>query len=378
MYKMISLFLILMLLFGGAALAQDAPVFCGDLAEADCTLLTESQAAMAALDSSSANFEMNVLIDGIPDMDEPLSFSLNGTAAYTGGDAARALASDISPDAASMEDIGALMGVAADALGVIDLDLQLQLALPPELASEMGDEFPSDLSLEVKLVDGTGYVNTDTLKAFLGEAEVSGWYGLDVAGLLRMLGPQLAGMMDGMSAFGMNMGANADILAMAQDPARMADFGTIARTDDGSSDTATFEITIDLAALYSDPAMVQLLRDQMTAQMEATGQEISSEEIDQALEMVTTMFEDMDITVIETIGTTDKYVHSIQVSFTMDMAQMMAAAGETGAAPKVSFDMTITQDQFNAVPEITAPEDATIIPLESIGQMMGGAIPEQQ
>ena len=376
---MISLLLVVLMVFGGATLAQDVTTFCGDLAEADCTLLTESQAAMTALDSSNANFEMNFQMDGVPDMEAPISFSINGNVAYTGGDAVREMSAGMTPEDMSMEDMGALMDVAADALAEIDLDLNLQLSLPPELMAEMGDDFPSDLALEVKLVDGTGYINLDTLKAFLGEMEISGWYGLDVSGLLRMLGPQMAAMMDSMGGMGggMTMGMNPELLAMAQDPSRMADFGTIARTDDGSSDMATFEITVDLGAVYSDPAMAELLRDQMTTQMEATGQEVTEAEIEQALYMVTTMFEDVDVTVIETIGVTDKYVHSMQILFAMDMAQMMEQMGEEGAAPKISFDMTITQDQFNSVAPITAPEDATVIPLESIGEMFGNAIPAQ-
>jgi hypothetical protein len=376
---MISLLMIVLLLFSGTAFAQDAAVFCGDLAEADCTLLAESQAAMMALDSSNANFEMNFLMDSIPDADGPITFSLSGSAAYTGGDAARELSASMSPDALSMEDMGAMFGLLADALAAIDLDLRLQLVLPSELIAEIGEEFPNPLNLELKLVDGLGYLNLDTLQALMGEAQMSGWMGLDVAGLLRMLGPQMAAMMESMGGMGdlSAMGMNPELLTMTQDPAWMSQFGTIVRTDDGSSDMATFEITIDLAAMYANPAMAQMLRDQIAAQMEMSGQEMSDEEIEQVMGMVTTMFEDMDITVIETIGVTDKYVHSTQVMFAMDMAQMMAAMGESGPAPKILFDMTITQDQFNGVAPITAPENAQVIPLESIGQMMGSAMPSQ-
>jgi hypothetical protein len=376
MWKMISLFLIVLMLFGSAALAQDMPVFCGDLAEADCALLTESQAAMLTLDSSSADFEMNFMIDGIPEMDAPISFSLSGSVAYTGGDAARELSANMASEAMSMDDMGTLMALGADALEAIDLDLQLQLSLPPELTADMGDNFPSDLALEVKLVDGTGYLNLDTLKALMGEAKMSGWYGLDVAGLLRMMTDQVDSMMGAIGG-GMTMGMNPELLAMAQDPSLMSEFATIVRTDDGSSDMATFEITIDLAAMYANPTMTKMLREQMSAQMEMSGQKMTEAELEEVMSMVTTMFEDVEITVVETIGVTDKYIHNVQVSFAMDMTQMMASMGETGAAPRISMDMTLTQDQFNSVAPITAPEDATVIPLESIGQMMGNAMPSQ-
>lgn len=380
MSKMISLLMIVLLLLGGAAMAQEAPVFCGDLAEADCTLLKDSQAAMAALDSSSADFKMNFVIDGVPDAKGPVSFNLNGSVAYTGGDAARALASDVSPEAMSMEDLGALMTMAADALGVIDLDLKLQLALPAELVAEMGAGVPSNIDLELKLVDGTGYLNLDTLKALINNPSLKGWYGLDVVGLLRMMGPQLAATMESMGGMsGMSaMGMNPELLTMAQDPSWAASFMRIARTDSGSSDMATFEITVDLGAMYADPAMAKLLRDQMSAQMAASGQKMTEAQLDQMVGMVTNMFQDVEISVVEMIGVTDKYVHNMQITFNMDMAQMMASMGETGPAPKLSFDMSITQGQFNSVPAITAPENAVVIPLESLGQMMGGAIPNQQ
>lgn len=375
MSKMMSLFLIVLLLFGGATLAQDVPVFCGDLAEADCTLLMESHDATQALNSANADFDLKMVIDGIPNMDAPLNISVTGNLAFTGADAIRDMAT---PEPEATPDMGAMMGLAADALTNLDAQLQLKVSLPPELTDASNGQVPSEINLELKLVDGTGYLNLDTLKDLINNPDVKGWYGLDVAGLLRMMGPQMAGMMQGMTGGAMPMGSYADIFSMSQDPSRMANFATIERTDDGSSDMATFEISVDLGKFYADPAMADMLRQQMTAQMSASGQKMTDEQIDQAMSMVTTMFEDMHVNVVEMIGVTDKYVHSIHVSFDMDMTKMMAAAGEKGAAPKVSFDMTITEDQFNAVEPITAPEDATVIPLESLGAMMGGAIPNQQ
>ena len=77
---------------------------------------------------------------------------------------------------------------------------------------------------------------------------------------------------------------------------------------------------------------------------------------------------DLHLTISETIGLDDKYVHGVSMHMDWDMTGLMAIAQpkETGPAPVFNMDINVTSGDFNAPQTITAPEGATIIPLDSM------------
>lgn len=366
----IALLLVLSLSVTGAALAQNTmPVFCGDLSEADCEIITNAQTASATLDSGLYDFAFNLNVSGIPDAPSPLSFALTGSGSFSGVAAMQTMGMDpAAMQEMMMSDPGQYF---EDALGGFDGDLNLTLTLPPELVEEMGGAgIPSSITLQIRLVDGFGYLNLDTLTPIIGEdaLPMSGWVGMDLVSLIQ-------GVFEQMPAdFDMSMGMPTSGMEAFYDPEFLGSYMSIERTDDGTGDTAVFAFDLDFAAMFSSEAFQNLMREQMAAQMESMDTTLSDEEMDEALAMTSQMFQDVTFTMTEEIGLEDGFIHSISGAMNFDMASMMASMGESSEpAPVIDMTFSVNYSSFNSAPEITAPEDATIIPYEAVlNSAMGG------
>ncbi|MEO8394398.1 MAG: hypothetical protein ABI700_15505 [Chloroflexota bacterium] len=372
MRKLGLIALLMMLCISGAAFAQTSmPVFCGDLSAADCTILTNSQSASKTLDSASFDLNVNTTISNVPDMQEPVVIGVTGNGSYSG------LAALHNTDMSTMQtDPGAFL---SNLLANFDGDLTLTVNLPPAVVAQAGANMPSSLTLQLRLVDGFGYINFDTLKALMsdmGGMNLSGWGGLDLASLLKAALQQMPDMFNNMSSgmsSGMNMGS-----AMQQftDPAFVGKFVTIKRTDAGTGDTATFETTVNLSALMAQPEFQDMMRQQMQAQ----GQTMQQQNMDQMMTMMTMMYQNLTITVTEEIGLSDSFVHSIHGAINFDTSAMMTAMGSMDSAgssitptpgvakpaPVVNIDFTLTYSDFNSAPAIIAPPNAMILPWQSL------------
>lgn len=368
MRKLVLMGVIVALCIGftaGAAFAQDTtiPVFCGDLEQADCDLLRNSQATMEALDSVAFGFSVTTTVTNVPDMTEPVVVTLMGDGAVTG-------LTSVRDSAAMMEtDPGAHL---TNMLSNFDARLALTLNLPPELMEEVDSSIPGNMSLEAMLVDGVGYVNTDSLQPFLNNPSIEGWYGLDLAGLFQGLleqNPDLFANMGDMQMFSMDM----ESMALAQqfsDPAFLSRFATIEVVDIGMPDETIFRTTINFGALMSSPEFQDLMRQQMQMQ----GQTMTDEEMGQAMAMSSQMLKNLTFVIDQTIGTNDFYLRAIHGTMNMDtvamMAMMESESGSSGdskePAPVINVDFTLFYNSFDMVPEITAPLDATIIPWQML------------
>jgi len=371
MRKLGLIALLTMLCISGAAFAQTTmPVFCGDLSATDCTILTNSQTASKSLDSASFNLTVNTTITNGPEMQEPVTIGVTGSGSYSG------IAALHAGDMTMMQtDPGAFI---SSVLQNFDGDLTLTVNLPPEVVAQAGAGTPNSLTLQLRLVDGFGYINFDTLKPLMSEMgsgmNFSGWGGLDLASLLKAALQQMPDMFNNMS--GMNgMTNGADMSALMQqfsDPAFMSKFVTITRTDTGTGDTATFETSVNLAALMAQPEFQDMMRQQMAAQ----GQTMQQQDMDQMMSMMTMMYQNMTVTVTEEIGLSDSFVHSIHGVVNFDTSAMMTSMasmadvtptpGAAEPAPVVNIDFTLTYADFNSVAPITAPPNAAILPWQSL------------
>jgi hypothetical protein len=357
-----------------AAQAQDTPTIpCGTLAEADCQLLQQSAQAMTTLQSASFDLNVDLNLENIPDTPSPLAFNLSGTGSFSGDMTAlhnmQAMNNPSDPTAA--------MNALAEGLRGVNADLSLNINLPSALTEQGGGEIPSQIPLNVRLVDGIAYLDFDALRDVAGdnaESMPTGWQGIDLVGLIQGFASQ-AGTMDlGASPAGMS----ADLMAQFQDPEFIGKYLTITRTDSGGGQEATFTSTIDFAGLMSDPAVQDAMRQAMTQQADSGDSTMSEDDMNQAMDMMGQMFQGMTFTSTQTIGLDDHYVHSSDATFDWDLSGMMAAmqaadsssgnsSTSDGPAPIVHFHSTVTLSDFNSAPEITAPEGATVIPLESLG-----------
>lgn len=364
------LVLVAMLLVSGTALAQDSTpeVYCGDLAAEDCAILEQSHAAMASVESLAFDFQADLTITDLTDVEGPVSFGLTGDGAFSGDKSA---VMDSEAANAAMQDPIALMGMAVEVLRSFDADISLTLTLPQALV-EQEEGVPESITLELRFVDGTGYLNFDTLAPLFSEADTEapfqGWLGLDIASFIEAMVEQNPEMFEGMTTFGFDP----TMYAQFSDPNAFAQYATITRTDDGSGDTATFTTTFDFAGMFADPQFQEMMRQQMEAQIEAQGEDVDEEDIAMGFAASQAMFENSDFTTTTTIDLATGYQTGGTFSMSFDMSailEMMEEAGEDvgdGTAPSFNISASFNLSQFNEVPEITEPEGANVIPFESL------------
>lgn len=371
--KHMTILSVIVLMFSmiGFAQAQDYPVACGDLAEADCSILEQNQQAMLAAGSYAFDMTADFSLSNIPDMPGDVSFGITGSGAFAGEN----LASLMLPQdqmMAMMSDPEAYSDFMSSLLGAVDFELSLVLSLPEALVAESDGEVPSSIPLDIVLVDGTGYINFTTLREAVGEAGASfpeGWYGIDVVGLME----QAMAMSGGMGMTPME-GMDTDMMSQFADPEFINQFLQIERLEDTTAADGTavavFHTVIDYQALFSDPAFMDLMAQSMAAQ----GGSMSDDDMEEMMTMLPQMFQGMTADVTQTVGLEDFYSRSTQITFSFDMTSVMAVAAEMGdevdmegPAPVIGFSASVDLSDFNSVAEITVPEDATVIPLESLG-----------
>jgi hypothetical protein len=374
MRKMIVLSLLLLLFVSGITQAQEMQVPCGTLAEADCQLLRDSQTAGLGLTSYNFQLQADLTLENIPDSPSPLVISLAGDGSVAGDWSA--MASMQADMMASMSDPAAYAEMLQNTLGQIGLDLNLVLTLPEEIVAQAGGQIPAAIPLELRLVEGSAYLNLDPLREALGP-EMSqqmppGWMGIDFVGFLSAMVAQQAasGDMMGMEA---SAEMQTEMMAAMTDPEFLNQFMTIERVEDmtapDGSQAAVFQTSLDFGALMSSPEV----QDMITQSMAESGEDVDAAEMQMAMGMMTQMMEGLNFTVVQTIGVDDKFARSMEITFHWDMSalgEMMAAQGDTSMGdtpPVIDLHMLITYSDFNAADPIVAPDNATLIPLESMG-----------
>lgn len=375
--RVILLLVLAMFATTGLVAAQTTPAaFCGDLAEADCTLIQESQAAMMEVESSSFTMDMNVNISGIPDMPDDLAFSLTGSGATTTDASLLAEFSDIDPQSFASDPM-AIFDLLTKALPAVGADLKFELTLPEvlmqELDSEIDGDLPDTLKLSLKLVDGALYINAEELAAYIPQLKgAAGWLGIDLTEAINLVMSQ-PGFQDSLKEMqGMNTTSmNPEIMQAFSDPETIGEFMTIERLSDGQvdgQDVAVFEMKLDYAGLMTMPAMEDLMKQQF----EASGTEMSEAELKQMMTMLEAMGKNIEISIQQKIDPETKYLLQTTMNMSFDMAEMMASMGEStsGAAPLITIDVSVGQGDFNSVDEITIPEGAFMLPLDGMSQSM--------
>jgi len=369
MRKIALIALLMISLISGAAFAQEAtpeatpqatPQFCGTLSDADCAILNKSQQAMASLDSASFDLQLNATFTNIPQMTQPLNLSITGNGTYGGLGKLRSDMLNNQTDSSKL-----LTALLTD----LDGDTTITINLPPELTAQMGGNVPNTITVQERLVDGIGYLNMDTLQTLMRNPSVHGWYGLDLANYIKNAMLQSPDMFNNPAS---NMGMMQSYQKAFSDPAFINRFVKLARTDDGSTNMATFEITVNMGALMGNPDFQSIMRQQMQRQNPS----MTDDQMNKALTVTSQLFKGMDVSVSETISTDDGYLHSIKGSFAFDATGVMKAESQASGssnstsaatpAPQISVDFTYTYSNFNSAPTISAPPNAVIIPYQSL------------
>ncbi|HEX2622050.1 MAG TPA: hypothetical protein VHL11_17960, partial [Phototrophicaceae bacterium] len=278
MRKLVILFLLAMAMTMVApVMAQDSTTFCGDLEAADCDLLTASSTAMAGLSSVTADINVQLDVENIPNA-PTININLAGTAAYSISDDAKAAAAGTTMDLDTIKTL----------LGGFGGDLALVLTVPQELATQAG--LPgSTIDLQLKLVDGVGYINFEPLDALAGGAlaaqGLKGWGGIDFVDLLTKAAAANPDALSSLGNLGAGSAANTDAMSA------MTQYVTIERGEDEDG-LATFTTTVDFASLVNDPAFQDLIKTSAAS----SGQTMSDADFQQALGILNVIGNEMEIT----------------------------------------------------------------------------------
>lgn len=376
MRRSLLLLVLLLAVFSGTAMAQDLPqTYCGDLSESDCSILTESATAMRGLTSAAFDFQMNFGMSDIPDFDGDINFSLSGDGAYA-FDAATMSALMASP-ADMMQNMDNLPQVVEDVLKGISADANLLMTLPQNLP-DMDQPLPSRVGLSLRMVDGIGYINLDKLAELDPSGDLPrGWQGLDIATLAAQALAQQSDSLNNMP----NMGMNTDMMGVFANQEFINRHLTVIRAEDTTVDgqiAAVFNTSVDLGGLFSDPAFQELLVGQIQSMTESmdSGDMPSQSDMDDILKLYSTLFDGFVFNSTQTIGLDDHYIHqtAMTLDWALDLSSMGAAFGGSSSTRippiNISFDFEANLSQFNNAPEITAPEDAQMVPLD---ELMGGS-----
>ncbi len=404
MFRKLFLVLVIALLLAsipGAAFAQeDAPfVICGDLSDEDCELLVESHLAMNTLTSYSTEFDLDMALADAPTLPSDLGFGFSADGVFHVDPEWQA--DMVGLQTTPPEELAANPEMFAELLAemyfAISFDMAFDLDLSEDLAQilsmQAGVPFPESLALPMRLTEGYFYLNVDDLARAIPEAEgISGWLGIDLGTLMSESMQQAMAQMEqgdmatnpAMAGLGMmGIQQNAELQQVINDNTK------VERLDDAEIDgveVAQFRTTFDLAGFLSSPVVLGMFMEQMKAQMEADpnmAREMPLTEED--MEMVTSMAPMMlpmllggfEAETLTSIGLEDKYVYATETNVHWDLstiANMAAAMNQGGGArsrpgksmPMFTLDMSATMGDFNDAPEVEAPEDAIIIPLDAL------------
>ncbi len=373
-----ALVLLMVLPFSGVSAQMDDITFCGDLSEADCELVTQSQEAMMGLESFAFSFDADFSISGLemaPGMEE-LSIGLVGEGAFAADLAMLGDMADMSTqDAmAMMEDMEGLGELFATVLRSVSGEITLEIILSDELLALIGEEIP-ELVFDLVMLDGVAYLDVGPLMSMGAPEPMSMWMGIDVAALYEGMFDEMGGEMDdAMSEFDMSALFEGDLFATFADPEFIGEFVSIARLDDvdvmGQS-AAVFETNLDYGALFASEALQEWFADYMNTVMEMTGEDMEDMPpgfMDMMLNVVGTMFADSTFRVQEWIGLDDHFVHhgEMEIVFNLDLAAIMEMMGEEAPSDmpqSMTFALTGNLDLsgFNEPLNIVAPEGAQVI-----------------
>ena len=373
---MILLLLALLAMTISGAAAQDAtvPVVCGELSDADCTLLTNAQVAMFGVESGNISLSLDLVVDGLG-TPTPVTLLIAGVGSFS-GDLSALYSTSVSPTDL-MLDASRYSDYIQQMFSSFNGQLDLAITLPADLinalmmGAEGAPEIPSSLTLNLLLVDGVGYLNVDPLAALLGEDAAAmglpaGWAGIDLAGAMAMSVEQ---------ALDMDALLDPDAMAELSDPNFINQFASVTRIEDGAASdgaaTARFQTTINYVDLMSSEAMQQI----MIQSMQTQGQEMSAEEVEMITGMLSGMYQGMSLVSVVSVGLNDGLLRAQEMTLNWDLSAVMGMAGAPSdgtEVPMLNLVIGYELSNFNSGITISAPADAPVVSAEELmGMGMG-------
>lgn len=396
---MVVLLVFLLLCSAVPAFAQDLPKpFCGNLSEADCDILVSAQKASLEVGSGTYNAEVNFKLAGVPGLPvKEVSFNLTTDASY-------ALDPKLTAELAAMQMMSAeemtknmekMVDLLLNVYGSLSYDGEINLTLPKDIAAllsaQAGTTIPEEIRLQIRVVDGYGYLNLEDLVPFAPPEQASqlkGWAGIDLLTLMK------TGLQEGMKQGAMDsaqMGSMAgfsvgSFLSSEEGRAMIEPYLIVTRERDdtvGDQDVAVFTNKVDVGKFVGSPLFRDLVISQLDNINRAADTQLTKDQVTESLTMLTfvgpMLFTGLDFHTTQAIGLEDFYTYRSDVVFNWDLSSLVGVAkmvdsdGKMGlstmmgdVAPVVNLEITTDTADHNNAPEITAPENAQIIPLEAL------------
>ncbi|MBX3015028.1 MAG: hypothetical protein KF832_26145 [Caldilineaceae bacterium] len=373
--------------------AQELPEpFCGDLDAEDCDILIASQEAMTTVGSGVYSSEINFLLAGIPGLPlDEVSFSLTQDATYAiDPELALQLAEmQTLPPEELAENMEAMVDLLLEVYATLAYQGEMHLTLPADVAELIAAQaqvpVPEEITVNIVVADGYGYINLDDLAALApGTEGLEGWAGIDLLTLMKAGLEESAassGDMSSMAGFGVS-----NFLTTEEGRAMIEPYISVEREDDGAvdgQDLAVFQSTFNLGAFVGSPLFRDLLISQLDTINALAETELTEQELTESLTMLSfvapMLFAGLDFHTSQSIGVDDLFVYENDFVFAWDLSSLVAVArmvdsdGSMGLStllgnvePVINLEVITSASDHNNAPEITAPEEAQIIPLEAL------------
>jgi len=370
---------ILMLLIGGVVgiSAQDDTEYCGDLSEADCALLSNSEPELPA----STGFEGSVAVEVTGT--EEFTFGVEMVGAYATDPTSRTDALSTLEETTLLElNAGDWLDYLDGIIGGADAELFIDI-IPPE-----GSVPPmfATIPVELWLVDGVGYVDLSPLEMFAPEFD--GIYGMSVVEASRYaLGEVTVGdVIDGLESLGDSTGGDFDMdfsdgsasfnnqvqLTPEEGEAFLDEFVTITRLEDDEIDSepvAVFEFDIDIIGLIESDVFAEGFE-----QNAPPGADMTAEEFASAL--TAAFVEEPSFTLKTYVGLESNYSYGFDYVFdiVVDPAEFAAAIGEEMESETVGVRVTTSfiRGDINEIDGISLPDGAVEVTVEELIEALAG------
>jgi hypothetical protein len=394
MKKSVWLTAVLFLLFSLTAVAQAAaePVFCGDLAAADCALLQDAQTNAAAQTSGAVTMDVDLTLRNLDEsMPGEQVISLDVDAIWN-GDFSR-FESMETEMLARMDDPTQLMAMMSEMLAGMSGTISVSVDIPEALQDDaFFEDFPAVVALEMRLVDGIAYIDLSNLASAMSAEDgiPAGWLGFDITELMQMAMQSSPGDADGMAPHSdgkegkqdprepkgadtlPGMATPADMQEMFKtwsDPEFLGQFMTVERLPDQSvadQQAAVFQTNFNLRSLMDSAEFHELLG--VTGELGG----MDEDEVSGIAMMVGMMTLGLDIEALRFINLDDGLPLREELHLNWDLSALMnlAEGSEDSSELESSFGLDFLIDFSFSDEElpVTAPEGAFLMPME---MMMG-------
>ena len=392
MKKSVWLTAVLFLLFSLTAVAQAAagPVFCGDLAAADCALLQDAQTNAAAQTSGAVTMDVDLTLRNLDDsMPGEQVISLDVDAIWN-GDFSR-FESMETEMLARMDDPTQLMAMMSEMLAEMSGTISVSVDIPEALQDDaFFEDFPAGVALEVRLVDGIAYIDLSNLASAMSAEDgiPAGWLGFDITELMQMAmqsgpvnegdmaphGDGKEGKQDPREPKGADtlpgMAFPEDMQEMVEawsDPEFLGQFMTVERLPDQSvadQQAAVFQTNFNLRSLMDSAEFHELLG--VTGELGG----MDEDDVSGIAMMVGMMTLGLDMEALEFINLDDglplreEFHMSWDLSVLMSLAEESANSEEMEAPFGLGLDILIDYSFSDEVLTVTAPDDAFLMTSE--------------